>query len=257
MLRMRQICLVASDLQKAEEDLSAVFGLAVCHRDAGVEVFGLRNFLMPVGNNFLEVVAPFREGTAAGRYLERRGGDGGYMVIMQTDDVLSARERVLSMGIRLVLDDVARGRRESAGIQLHPRDVPGAIVELRQDQDDASPDGPWRPAGPDWKAARTGLVRAMTAAEVQTDDPPALARRWGEVIERAVSVGPRGPEIALDDAVLRFVPARDGRGEGLAGLDFEVADRARIMQAALARGCVADGDTVVVCGVRFRLIERR
>jgi len=37
---------------------------------------GLHNFLMPVGSNFLEVVAPSREGTAGGRYLDRRGGDG-------------------------------------------------------------------------------------------------------------------------------------------------------------------------------------
>ncbi len=40
---------------------------------------------MPVGKNFLEVVAPIREGTAGGRDLKRRGGDGVYMVITQVD----------------------------------------------------------------------------------------------------------------------------------------------------------------------------
>jgi hypothetical protein len=259
MLRMRQICLVASDLKKAEEDLAAVFGLAVCHRDPGVEVFGLKNFLMPVGNNFLEVVAPFRENTAAGRYLERRGGDGGYMVIMQTGDVAAARDRVLGMNIRLVLDDVARGRRESVGIQLHPRDVPGAIVELRWNQDDASPDGPWGPAGRDWHAAqRTDRVRAMTAAEIQTDDPKGLAERWSGVLNRPLASGANGdPQIGLDDAILRFVPARDGRGEGLGGLDLDVADKTSIVNAARERGCPVEDDFVLVCGVRFRLQDSR
>ena len=44
----------------------------------GSAEFGLENTLMPVGRNFLEVVAPIQEGTAAGRYLDRRGGNGGY-----------------------------------------------------------------------------------------------------------------------------------------------------------------------------------
>jgi len=252
---MRQICLVASDLKKAEEDLTEVFGLAVCHRDPGVEAFGLHNFLLPIGNNFLEVVGPFREGTAAGRYLERRGGDGGYMVIMQTGDVMAARERVTGMGVRLVLDDVARGRSGSIGIQLHPRDVPGAIVELRWNQDDTAPDSPWGPAGSDWKAAqRTDVVRAMTAAEIQAEDPRALAERWSRVVDRPVAAGAGGdPQITLDDAVLRFVPVRDGRGEGLGGLDLDVKDRGHVLRAAAERGCPVSGDVVTVCGVRFRL----
>jgi hypothetical protein len=255
MLRMRQICLVASDLKQAEEDLTSIFGLAVCHRDPGVEAFGLHNFLLPIGNNFLEVVGPFRENTAAGRYLERRGGDGGYMVIMQTGDVIAARERVTGMGVRLVLDDVARGRSGSIGIQLHPRDLPGAIAELRWNEGDTDPDGPWGPAGANWKAAqRTGVVKAMTAAEIQAEDPAALAERWRKVIDRPAGAdGGGNPCIALDDAALRFVPVRDGRGEGLGGLDLEVVDREHILRAAEKRGCRVSDDLVMVCGVRFRL----
>ena len=78
MLRMRQICLVARDLDAAQADLTAIFGLEVCYRDPNIGRLGLRNFLLPVGDSFLEVVAPMREGTTAERYLDRRGGDGGY-----------------------------------------------------------------------------------------------------------------------------------------------------------------------------------
>src|SRR5580700_11582742 len=82
-IRLRQICLVAEKLAPAIENFKAVLGLEVCFKDPDVAVFGLENSLFPVGNNFIEVVAPVKENTAAGRYLKRRNGDGGYMVICQ------------------------------------------------------------------------------------------------------------------------------------------------------------------------------
>ena len=78
-LRLRQIALVARELAPIEKDLIDVLGIEVCFRDPGVAHFGLENALFPIGNQLLEVVAPVQENTAGGRYLERRGGDGGYM----------------------------------------------------------------------------------------------------------------------------------------------------------------------------------
>ena len=46
-------------------------GLDVCYRDGNVEKYGLVNALLPVGTILLEVVSPFREGTAAGRFIGR------------------------------------------------------------------------------------------------------------------------------------------------------------------------------------------
>ena len=253
MLRMRQICLVARDLDAVQADLSAIFGLEVCFRDPEIGRLGLHNFLMPVGNNFLEVVAPIREDTTAERYIDRRGGDGGYMVITQCDDIMAARERVARLNVRLVAD---MGQGEDQGIQLHPKDVPGAIVELRQNHGADLADPPWDPAGPDWAPARRmDVVRAMLAVEIQTDDPPALAARWGEVFDRLVTTSAAAhPEVALDDATIRFVPATDGRPAGLGGLDLQTVDRRRVLEAAEARGCRVSDDLVMVCGVRFRLV---
>ena len=66
-IRLRQICLVAEQLAPVVDDLKAVFGLEVCFVDPAVQAFGLENSLFPVGNNFLEVVAPIQANTAAGR----------------------------------------------------------------------------------------------------------------------------------------------------------------------------------------------
>jgi hypothetical protein len=253
---MRQICLVAKDLDAVEADLRAVFGIEVCHRDPGVGRFGLHNFLMPIGNNFLEVVAPTQEGTAGGRYLERRGGDGGYMVIMQCDDAEAAKTRVTGLDIRLVMDTKQNaGLGINHGIQLHPKDLAGAIAELRQNEGAEDPAGPWSPAGDDWqKAKKTNVTTAMTAAEIQSDEPALLAQRWSAVIDRPVERRDGIATLALDDATIRFVPAADGRGEGLGGLDLVVVDKKKVKGAAEARGCAVDGDVVMVCGVRFRLV---
>ena len=254
MLRMRQICLVAEDLDMIEAHLRGVFGLEVCHRDPGVGRFGLHNFLMPIGDSFIEVVSPITPGTAGGRYLRRRGGDGGYMVIMQCDDMASRRARVAELGIRLIID---AGNDQTDGIQLHPKDLPGAIAELRWNTGD-QPGGPWNPAGDHWlPAQREHVITMMAAAELQSDAPVAMAARWSEVLEIPLGSDDEGhPTIALDDASLRFVEAADGRGDGLGGLDIATVDRGHVVTTARHHELEVseDGSIVMLCGVRFKLV---
>ena len=69
-IRLRQICLVAPKLEPVIADIAAIMGLAVCYRDGNVEKYGLVNALLPVDTILLEVVSPFRDGTAAGRKRE-------------------------------------------------------------------------------------------------------------------------------------------------------------------------------------------
>ena len=98
MKSIRQIAFVARDLEPVEAHLTAVLGVDVCFRDPGVGEFGLHNALWPIGHRFLEVVSPTQAGTSAGRFLDRRGGDGGYMVITQADSYethAAVRQRAL------------------------------------------------------------------------------------------------------------------------------------------------------------------
>ena len=85
--------------------------------------------------------------------------------------------------------------------------------------------GPWSPAGPNWQdAIRTDLVSAITAAEMQCDDPDKVASRWSEIVEIDRADVDGVPTIPLDNATLRFVPITDGRGEGLGGIDLACSD---------------------------------
>jgi len=110
-IRLRQIAIVAADLRVVANQIGSVLGLEPCHTDPGVTHFGLKNMLWPLGSQFLEVVTPIGEGTAAGRYLDRRSGDGGYMVINQVDDIDRRRARAGELGVRIAFDltDLADG----------------------------------------------------------------------------------------------------------------------------------------------------
>ncbi len=253
-LRLRQIALVAEKLAPVERELMDVLGIEVCFRDPGVGHFGLENALFPIGNQLLEVVAPIRENTAGGRYLERRGGDGGYMVITQCNDHAPRRARVEALGVRVV-NQYDSG--EFRNLQLHPKDTGGSFFEIDEMVGPGAHDldGPWEPAGKDWqRARRLERVTGILAAEVQCDDWQQVATRWSEIAEIALSKSSGGyPVLPLDNASVRFVPCTDGRPEGLGGIDVACADKAAILAAAGARGAVTGADQICLCGIRINL----
>ncbi|NNL85497.1 MAG: hypothetical protein HKP27_07590 [Myxococcales bacterium] len=246
-MHIRQIALVAAELEPAVAALTETLGIEVGFRDPDVSEFGLANAVMPVGDTFLEVVSPERPGTTAGRYLERRGGDGGYMVILQTDDLETDRARVEALGVRLVWQ---AKHRDIASFHMHPGDTGGAITSL----DQPVPPESWRWGGPAWQEhRRTDRVLRIVAAELQSPSPERLAKRWGELLDLPVTVGPAGHAIALSPGELRFVLATDGRGEGLAGIDLEAADADAVLASARTRGLPVSDRQLDVAGVRIRL----
>lgn len=250
-LRLRQIALVAEKLAPVEKHLTEVLGIEVCYRDPGVGHFGLENALMPIGNQLLEVVAPIQEGTAGGRYLERRGGDGGYMVITQCDNHDPRRARVEELGVRLAHKFETP---EFRNMQLHPKDTGATFFEIDEQRGDRAhdPDGPWEPAGPDWQRCKaTDRVTGIVAAELQCDDPGAVAAKWASIAELPVSAN---NTIELENATLRFVPCTDGRPEGLGAIDVASANKASILEAADNIGAKRSETQIYLCGMRINLI---
>jgi hypothetical protein len=249
-LRLRQICLVAPHLEPSVSTMCTVLGTMVSYVDPNVEQYGLVNALMPIGNSFLEVVAPTRDGTAAGRYLDRRGGEGGYMVILDCDDIEPWLAHLPTVGVRVANDLDYPG--EYRGLQLHPRDTGGALLEINHSHG-GSWDGPYHPAGPRWKGAPDDEDR-IVAAELQSADPARLAGRWSEVLRRPVRDAAGVPTIDLDLGSLRFVPDRDGRGEGLGGIDVKIPRHERAHFAARQKEVSEDDGALMLCGTRVRLV---
>lgn len=253
-IRLRQIALIAPELETPVAALKAVFDLAEGFRDDHLEeMFGLHNCLLPIGEQLLEVCATVKPDTQGTRFLQRRGA-GGYMVILQADPHAHFRDKVTAMGVRVVAE---RATDAYHFIQLHPRDTGGPLLEVDWHEGGDTPANPWtHAAGTDWRRAiRTSRVSAIAAAEIQSADPVALAARWSDILQLPVIHERDGTRrIALDGSDLRFVPAIDGRGEGLGGLDLRATDKAAVLDAARARDVPVEGDTLTLAGLRFKLV---
>ena len=255
-IQLRQICLVAAELKPAIEDLTSILGINVCYVDDGVAAFGLENALMPIGRNFLEVVAPIQAETAAGRYLERRGGDGGYMVITQADSretQLEARQRALDSGVRIAHESEREGWHLT---QLHPRDLEAGFLELESDQHNDF-NGYWMPVGGlGWESKVNQAVTVdIVGVELQSQDPAALAEKWAHILGVQAAAERDQTTVSLNNAILRFVSLKDDRGPGISGLYIKAADAASIRREAKQRNCYVSDDQILICGTRFYLVE--
>ena len=248
-IRLRQICLVAPNLEPVVGDIAGIMGLEVCYRDGNVAKYGLENALLPVDTILLEVVAPFQDGTAAGRFLQKTGGRGGYMAIFCCDDPDARGQHAKAIGVRVanVIDHAPYH-----GVQLHPRDCRAAFIEFNHT--DGSDDilGPYPPAGPDWqKSIRKEVTQALTGVEMQSPDPKGLAEHWARILGIPVNQGEGGaPELKLPNCSFRFTA---GTSEIMSGLTFRVSDVAVVRDAARTRGCAVAGDSFLLGGVTFRL----
>jgi hypothetical protein len=249
-LRLRQICLVAPHLAPVISDISEIMGLDVCYRDGNVAKYGLENALLPVDTILLEVVAPFQPGTAAGRFLDKTGGRGGYMAIFCCDDPDARGKHANAMGVRTA-NVITHAPYH--GVQLHPRDCRAAFIELNHTAGSDDVLGPYPPAGPDWQQAiRKDVTLALLGVEMQSPDPQGLAEHWGKILSVAVSKGAGGePELKLPNASFRFVK---GDSDLMSGLTFKVADIAKVRDAAKAKGCKVSGDAFDLCGLTFKLV---
>jgi len=248
-MRLRQVALVADDLSANHELLTEVLGLGAGFHDPGLVEFGLENVVLPIGDTFLEVVSPTREGTTAGRLLTRRAGDGGYMVIVQSQDHEGDRARVDKLGIRIVWQVSLP---DASAMHLHPRDVGGAILSL----DRMDPPASWKWGGPKWEAQPdSDRCREIVGVELQADDPAAMSARWAET--SGLEAGREGSDVWRLDydegGFARFHGPRDERGEGVAGviLRASAGGEDAIRESAKSKGCLDDAGELRLCGTRI------
>lgn len=255
-MRLRQICLVARDLDVTSRELCETLAIEVAYRDPEVGQWGLNNIVAPVGGEFLEIVSPREAGTSAERYIERRGGDGGYMVILNCDDAPAARARAAGHGVREIFRIDRPGY---VATQFHPRDCGGVMLTMDSVPgvpDRRAPLADWPPAGGAWREhVATSRVTGLAGVTIQADDPPETAALWSRLIGSPVRRDGAAFAVALDNGDVRFVPVADDRGPGIASVALAAADPDAIHRAAAERGlAVADGRVTIV-GTVFEPVQ--
>ncbi|KAK5073587.1 hypothetical protein LTR64_007277 [Lithohypha guttulata] len=262
--RLRQIALVAKNLKKAEYLLTTILGTEVVFVDPQVSRWGIKNILVAVGGDIIEVCSPFEDGTTAGRLLDKRG-DGGYMIIMQTIDAAARRKAIEAKKLAKVIyghehDDVVC-------VQYHPKGIPGGMMpELDSHTPTAgnptplqSTFSPWHAAGKDYEAYSAGMKRCahlkflsatcrLTPGDSNTEQ---AAKQW----ERLFGVSREGSELAFTNMRLRFVPGADGSSDGLESISIQVTGKQRyyeMIEKARELGLLEES-WINMLGLRWRI----
>lgn len=255
-MKLRQLVFVCKDLESNAKELCETLGIDIAYRDPGVGKWGLANVVCPTGHDFLEIVSPTQEGTSAGRYIQRRKGDGGYMVILQVPDAIKERERITALGVRAVeKKDMA----EYKYTHFHPSDTAGVLLSIDQTVAPAGTDAKlwWPPAAKDWLPhSRSNVTNGLGGVEIQAADPDAAAELWSKILNRPVE----GDIIRLDDdGEIRFVPIADDRGPGVSAYDIKTVDREAVLARARKRHhprphIPSSPTQIELCGCRINLV---
>ena len=240
---IRQIVMVSGLRDPIVNDLCELFNFEVAFNDPGVAHFGLENAVIPIGTDFLEVVSPVEENTTAGRYLNKRGGDGGYMIIIQVDKFEDSQKLVNEYNIKTVWEtDLPKAK----AMHLHPKQMGGAILSL----DWMEPKESWKWAGPNWEKNISGPIKGIDGVEIQSDDPELMLNTWLRVlgdVERD-----HENKILLDNTWIKFSQATDGRGPGISAFSLKAENSNEIIERAQNLGFMVDG-TITIGGVKFYL----
>jgi catechol 2,3-dioxygenase-like lactoylglutathione lyase family enzyme len=200
-MRVRQVVVAVGDVQASRDVVEHVLGLPFVYQDPGVGLFGAVNSLHGAGDTFVELLAEQDEGSPVGRHLARLQGDGGYMVIVQVDDLDHHLALAEQAGIRTIWQGSVEGVRAA---HLHPADIGGAIVSV----DEADPPEAWPWCGPAW-SGQAGAVHGQPIATISltSSDPVATAQRWAAVL----GVTAEGANVVLPGTTIGFEPADGGQ----------------------------------------------
>lgn len=232
------------------------------YRDPGVAQWGLENILVPLGGEIIEVVAPMKSSTAAGRLLSKRGA-GGYMIIMQTLDAAARKNYVTSKKLAKVIWEHVQ--HDSHAIQYHPKGIKGGMIPELDSHNDAPEQlqdrfSRWHPCGDDYnnysermkKHANLSLLGCILRLAPGDIDAEGASKQWEELF----GVLRNRDLLAFTNARLGFVPGSDNEPEGLANITIGVRGQDYldgILRRAKERGLLQDGGAVRMVGIRFYL----
>jgi len=250
-MRLRQVAVISSDLNENLRHWTEVLGLQAAYRDPHIHHYGLRNVVLPVGDGFLEIVEPIREGVSAARFLKRSGGDAGYMLILQTDDARRDEFRAIERGVRVV-DRIDRPDYYCA--HFHPADFGGVLVSFDQqltELDYLKSDGDWMPAGKDWRNYSDSLVLEMNSVTISTEDPRALCEKWMPLLAGYAESNC----IRLEKGEVQFTRKAVGAGTRISGLGLRVRNCEQVLTACRKVGIETDERGFHLAGLRFSLTE--
>ena len=230
--RVRHFVLATDDMAFVCDQIYEVLGLPATPKKPGpgvTEAYGFYSTMMRVGTTMIEVVQPMKSDHHLGGWLAERGGDGGYMVVMQTYDDAALIARAKAERLALTRDMMFKGQHM---IQFDYKHF-GTHFELYK----YAPEDNWwgDPLNGPYSDAR--VVSDIFGSDVAVENPAEIAEQAARLF-----LGKRtGNSVAFGDRTINFVPVV-GKARGLVALELKAREPARV------------GDWARIGGVQFRLV---
>lgn len=130
--RLNHVAIAVPDLDAAVAQYKNVLGAHVTdpvdQPDHGVTVV-----FVELPNTKIEFLYPLGETSPILNFLEKNPAGGIHHICYEVDDILAARDKLVSEGARILGDgEPKNGAHNKPVLFLHPKDFCGTLVELEQ-----------------------------------------------------------------------------------------------------------------------------
>jgi len=130
--RLNHVAIAVPDLEAGTAVYRGVLGAEVSdpvpQPDHGVTVV-----FVELPNTKIELLEPLGENSPIAAFLTKNPSGGIHHVCYEVDDILTARDRMLEEGARVLGDGEPKiGAHDKPVLFLHPKDFCGTLVELEQ-----------------------------------------------------------------------------------------------------------------------------
>jgi methylmalonyl-CoA/ethylmalonyl-CoA epimerase len=130
--RLNHVAIAVPDLAAAAAQYSGALGAAVGPAQDEPD-HGVRVIFITLPNTKIELLTPLGDASPIAGFLAKNPSGGIHHICYEVDDILAARDHLLTSGARVLCDGQPKtGAHGKPVLFLHPKDFNGCLIELEQ-----------------------------------------------------------------------------------------------------------------------------
>lgn len=130
--RLNHVAVAVRSIEAASMVYREVLGAEVSAPEQIAE-HGVTAVFITLPNTKIELLEPLGQASPIAKFLEKNPDGGIHHVCYEVDDILTARDRLIGSGARVLGDGEPKiGAHGKPVLFLHPKDFCGTLVELEQ-----------------------------------------------------------------------------------------------------------------------------
>jgi methylmalonyl-CoA/ethylmalonyl-CoA epimerase len=130
--RLNHVAIAVRNLEKASKLYRQTLGATVSS-PMGLPEHGVTVVFVELPNTKIELLEPMGQDSPITKFLEKNADGGIHHICYEVDDLIAARDHLISEGARVLGSGEPRiGAHGKPVLFLHPKDFCGTLVELEQ-----------------------------------------------------------------------------------------------------------------------------